>query len=342
MRILGVNAYHADSAAALLEDGSFTAGVEEERLTRIKHWAGFPERAIDHCLHAEGRSGEPLTALAVARDPRAHFFRKALLAISNPRSLPRAFSRLRNLAGISSLGPRIHAVAGDPSSEVPLHFVEHHAAHLASAFFCSPFEEAMCLSVDGFGDLVSTTLGVGRGSSIEVESRVHFPHSLGLLYTAITQYLGFPHYGDEYKVMGLAAYGEPVHCDLVGRMAPMLRDGRFKLDLRFFRHVREGVAMDWESGAPRLGTVFTRALEELLGPARRPDDDLTQRHRDLAASAQRVYEERFFAMVRGLQERTGLPKLALAGGCGFNSLANGRLLDHTDVEEAAAADSSSE
>ncbi|HEX9945112.1 MAG TPA: carbamoyltransferase C-terminal domain-containing protein [Thermoanaerobaculia bacterium] len=340
-RILGLSAYHADASAAAVVDGRFVAGVEEERFRRIKHWAGFPERAARFCLEEMNGGGlDGVTALAVARQPRAYLARKALLALSHPRSLRRALGRARNLRQVASLEERIAASFGGPAPR--LHPVEHHLAHVASAFYCSPFEEAMCLTVDGFGDFVSTMMAVGRGSSVEVLQRVHFPHSLGLFYTAITQFLGFPGFGDEYKVMGLAAYGEPALADRLGRIVPPRPDGLFALDLRCFRHLSQGVDMTWEDGAPELGTIYTPALVELLGPARRPGEELTQRHKDLAASLQKIYEDRFFALVRALQRRTGLKRLALAGGCAMNSLANGKLFDQTDVEEvfiqAAASD----
>jgi carbamoyltransferase len=340
-RVLGLSVYHADASAAAVVDGRFVAGVEEERFRRVKHWAGFPEQAIRFCL--EEMSGGDLggvTALAVARQPRAYLARKALLVLSHPRSARRALGRVRNLGQVASLEERI-AGAFDARTP-PLHPVEHHLAHVASAFFCSPFDEAMCLTVDGFGDFVSTMMAVGRGGTVEVLGRVHFPHSLGLFYTAITQYLGFPGFGDEYKVMGLAAYGEPSFAERIGRLVPARPDSSFRLDLRYFRHLSEGVDMTWEDGAPELGTIFTPLLEELLGPARRPGEELTQRHKDLAASLQQVYEDRFFALVTALQRRTGLKRLALAGGCAMNSLANGKLFDRTGVEEvfiqAAAGD----
>lgn len=341
IRILGLSAYHADASAAAVLDGRFVAGVEEERFRRVKHWAGFPEQAIRFCLEEMNGGGlQGITALAVARQPRAYLTRKALLALSHPRSLPRALGRARNLRQVASLEERIAASFGGPAPR--LHPVEHHLAHVASAFYCSPFEEAMCLTVDGFGDFVSTMMAVGRGSSIEVLQRVHFPYSLGLFYTAITQFLGFLGFGDEYKVMGLAAYGDPAFADRLGRIVPPRPDGTFALDLRYFRHLSEGVDMTWEDGAPELGTIYTPALEKLLGPARRPGEELTQRHKDLAASLQKVYEDRFFALVRALQKRTRMKRLALAGGCAMNSLANGKLFDRTDVQEvfiqAAAGD----
>ncbi len=172
--------------------------------------------------------------------------------------------------------------------------------------------------------------------------RVHYPHSLGVFYTAMTQYLGFPDFGDEYKVMGLAAYGEPRFTPELARLVPAQADGMFELDLDYFLHLSKGVEMTWDGGAPMLGTLYSRKLVELLGPARRPSEELTQRHRDLAASMQAVYEERFFALVRRVLELAGSKRLALAGGCALNSLANGKLFDRTDVEEvfiqAAAGD----
>jgi carbamoyltransferase len=341
-RILGLSVYHADASAAAVVDGAFVAGVEEERFRRIKHWAGFPELALRWC-EAEATGGDPgaLTAIAVAREPRAYLWRKAALALSHPRSLRRAASRVRNLSQVAALEGRIAGVLGNGRAP-RLFAVEHHLAHVASAYYCSPFDEAMCLTVDGFGDFVSTMMAVGRPGGIEVLQRVHFPHSLGLLYTAATQHLGFLNFGDEYKVMGLAAYGEPRFSGELERVVPALDDGTFRLDLRYFRHLSEGVDMTWDDGSPEQGRIYTPRLEQLLGPARRPDEELTQRHRDLAASLQAVYERRFFALVRALAHRTRLRRLCLAGGCALNSLANGKLFEHTDVEEvfiqAAAGD----
>jgi carbamoyltransferase len=334
--IIGINAFHGDASAAGLSRGAFRVGVEEERFTRVKHWAGFPERSIRHCLsELTDGSIEDVATFAVSRQPGAYFWRKVKLAMTNPRSIKRAFGRLTNLKQVGSLHERLsQAFAVPPDKLAPLHAVEHHLAHIASAFFCSPYEEALCLTVDGFGDFVSTMLAVGRGNNIQVIDRVHFPHSLGLFYTAITQYMGFPKYGDEYKVMGMAAYGEPTLVDKLRLVVPAAADGKFTLDLRYFRHLREGVDMTWANGEPELGPVYTEELERLLGkPTRKREDELEQFHKDLACSAQRVYEERFFALVRELQKRVGIKKLTLAGGCALNSLANGRLFEHTDIQD---------
>ena len=340
-KILGLSAFHADASAAALDGGRMVAGVEEERFRRVKHWAGFPEQSLAFCLAELGGDLREVSALAVSRQPRAYLLRKAALALTHPRSLRRAAGRARNLAQVAALAPRVAAALGNGLAP-RLHAVEHHLAHIASAFFCSPFEEAACLSLDGFGDFVSAMLAVGQGHDVKVLQRVHFPHSLGQLYTAVTQYLGFPGFGDEYKVMGLAAYGEPAFAAEIGRVVPALADGTFRLDLRYFRHLSEGVDMTWDDGAPVLAPLFTPALERLLGPARRPGEELTQRHKDVACSLQAVYEERFFALVRALLRRTGQRRLALAGGCAMNSLANGKLFERTGVEDvyiqAAAGD----
>jgi carbamoyltransferase len=341
--VLGLNAFHGDAAAVILSNGGIAAAIEEERFTRIKHWAGFPERAIRHCLgEINGGSLEEIRGVAVSRQPKAYALRKAALALTHPHSMGRALVRVRNLVQVGSLQRCLVEAFGSGEREPLIFPVEHHVAHVASAFYCSPFEEAACLSVDGFGDFVSTMLAVGRGTRTEVLRRVFFPHSLGLFYTAITQYLGFPKYGDEYKVMGLAAYGEPSFAEKVRGLVPAMPDGTFRLDLRYFSHLSEGVDMTWDDGEPTLGNVFTPALEELLGPRRRPDEDITQRHKDIAASAQLVYEERFLALVREVLARTGLRCLALAGGCAMNSVANGKLFEHTDAQDvyiqAAAGD----
>lgn len=341
-RVLGLSVYHADAATAAVHDGELVAAVEEERFRRIKHWAGFPDRSLTWCASqlVQGDAAA-VDAVAVARQPRAYLGRKLALALAHPGSLWRAIGRARNLGQVASLGSRIRSTLESrrPIRVVP---VEHHVAHLASAFYCSPFEEAACLSVDGFGDFVSVLIARGRGSGLEILDRVTYPHSLGVFYTAVTQYLGFPGFGDEYKVMGLAAYGEPRYKAELARLVPSRRDGTFELDLSYFRHLAEGVDMTWEEGAPTLGSLFTTKLEMLLGPARRREDDLDQRHKDLAASMQAVFEDRYFALVRRALRLVGSRNLALAGGCALNSLANGKLYDVADVEDvfiqAAAGD----
>ena len=224
----------------------------------------------------------------------------------------------------------------------PLHHVEHHAAHLSSAFHVSPFAEAVVVSLDGFGDFASAAWGVGSGTEIKLDGRILFPHSLGIFYEALTRYLGFPHYGDEYKVMGLAPYGSPVYLDRLRRLVRLKPGGSFELDLRYFRHHTEELSYRWEDTAPSTSDLFSPALEELLGPRRRAEDPLETRHRDIARSVQAMYEEAFFNLIGALQKRYRLTDIALAGGCAMNSVANGKIRRMTPFRrvyvQAAAGD----
>lgn len=325
--ILGLNAYHADAAAVLLRDGALLAAIEEERLNRVKHWAGFPERALATVLDMGGTALPEVGHVAVSRDPRARLLSKLRFVASRRPDVRAVVSRLRNMRRLGDVGARLGRWAGRPLA-ARVHRVEHHRAHLASAFFCSPFETAACLTVDGFGDFVSSMSAIGRGNRLEVLDEVRFPHSLGVLYTAVTQFLGFTRYGDEYKVMGLSAFGEP---RLAGRLRRIvtLRDGRYRTDPSWFRHATEGVTMSWEGGEPVLGPLWSPRFEAEFGPARAPGAEVTERDRDLAASLQAVYEETLLERLRWLQRRTGLTDLCLAGGCALNSVANGKVMAAT-------------
>jgi carbamoyltransferase len=333
--ILGLNAYHGDVSAALLHDGRLVAAVEEERFRRVKHWAGFPEQAIASCLAIAGASPEDIDVFAVSRDPKAHLWRKALFALRNRPNSRLVRDRVRNAATVQSIHERLASTLGLPARRVRerLHHVEHHPAHLASSFFASPFDEAAVCAIDGFGDFVSTSHAIGRGTALDVHDRVFFPHSLGLLYLAVTQFLGFPKYGDEFKVMGLAPYGDPRYVRELRQLVHVEESGQVRLDLSYFSHWSDGVAMTWGDGEPSLGPVFTSKLETLLGSRRRSDEPLEPRHEAIAASLQAVYEETAFGVLRALHAGTRLPRLCLAGGCAMNSVANGKIRANTPFRE---------
>ena len=216
MIILGINAYHADASAAIFVDGKLIAATEEERFTRVKHWAGFPSMAVLFCLKEAGINIEQVDYFAIGRDPKAKFFKKILYVLANPggsaATIKDRFSNSRKVAGIDEELSALSGMAAHLFKNKIVN-VEHHRSHLASAFFASPFEKAACLSIDGSGDFTTTMTAVGKTNSIEVLQSLDFPHSLGIFYTAFTQLLGFPHYGDEYKVMGMAPYGEPLFVD---------------------------------------------------------------------------------------------------------------------------------
>ena len=325
MYVLGVNAYHGDASACLLRDGAIVAAAEEERFRRIKHWAGFPSEAIRYCLAEAGITLAEVEHVALNSDPKANIVRRLGYAVIQRPDLSLITDRLKNQAKRASVEQELAQAFPGVAFTGTVHRVEHHLAHLASCFLVSPFEEAVALSVDGFGDFASAGWGVGRGTALRMDGRVWFPHSLGAFYQAMTQFIGFPYYGDEYKVMGLAPYGEPTYLRQMRTIVRPADDGGFTLDLTYFRHHKEKIAYEWSGGSPSVGTMYSSALEELLGPARKPEEPLEQRHRDIARSVQAMYEEAFFHLLDKLYGRYGLDSLTLAGGCAMNSVANGKV-----------------
>jgi carbamoyltransferase len=339
---LGLNAFHSDASACLIRDGKIIAAAEEERFRRIKHWAGFPSEAIRYCLTEAGAKLADVEHIALNSDPKANILRRLGYAVIQRPDLKLIIDRVRNQNKRSSVESELAAAFPIDSFRGKIHRVEHHMSHLASCFLVSPFEEAIAVSIDGFGDFASAAWGIGRGNALIMDDRVWFPHSLGAFYQAMTQYLGFPHYGDEYKVMGLAPYGEPRFIQEMRQIVRLRDDGAFALDLAYFRHHREKIAYEWSGGSPHVGTLFSPALEEFLGPARGKDDPLEQKHRDLARSAQVMYEEAFFHLLHKLHARHRLDSLTLAGGCAMNSVANGKVRRRTPFKrvyiQSAAGD----
>jgi carbamoyltransferase len=331
VNVLGLNAYHADAAAALVVDGRVVAAIEEERLRRVKHWAGFPAGSIRWCLEEAGLEPGDVDVVAVNRDPRANLWWKALHTIRYRPDVALVRDRLRNARKVGGLEEELARAVPDgrPFTGRVLP-VEHHRAHQASAFLVSPFSEAVLLSVDGFGDFSSATWGVGREAGMRLDGAVHFPHSLGIFYLALTQYLGFPKYGDEYKVMGLAPYGEPRYIEEMRRVVRAGGDRPgFRLDLRFFRHHREDLGYRWDAGAPTVDPHYTAELVELLGPARSEEAGIVPRHLDVARSAQSRFEEVVLDLLRVLHARYGLDAVVLSGGAAMNSVTNGKVTRET-------------
>ncbi|MCC6151299.1 MAG: carbamoyltransferase [Planctomycetes bacterium] len=335
MLVLGINAHHADAAAALYADGRLVAAVAEERLNRIKHCAGFPALAVAEVLRIGGASLSDLDEVGIARDSRANLVAKASYVLKHLGGIGKvAKKRLKDRASLAGLEEQLCDAMGAPraSLRAQVRRVEHHVSHAASAFLCSPFERAAVLTLDGFGDFASCLAAVGEGSKLKPLWRVTYPHSLGILYTAICQFIGYDRYGDEGKVMGLAPYGEPKFAAFFERLLRFKAGGRFELDLSFFNHHTEGVETGTdEYGSPHFEHLFTRLLSKELGPPRAhgPAETITQRDRDIAASLQQRLEQAFVHIARALHEKTGLTDLCLAGGVALNSVANGKLLEQT-------------
>ncbi len=331
--ILGINAYHGDSSACLVKDGVLIAAAEEERFRRVKHWAGFPSEAIRYCL-SEAKIGlGDVTHVGINQDAKANLWRKIAFTLANRPDINFIIDRFRNKRERSNVRDELAKVFNGEPYSGEVHGVEHHMAHLSSAFLVSPFDEAVTVSVDGFGDFSSAAWGVGSGTEIRVDGRVFFPHSLGVFYQALTQYLGFPNYGDEYKVMGLAPYGSPKYLTEMRDIVRLKDDGSFSLNLNYFQHHRAKIEYEWEKGEPKVGELFTDALSGLLGPARKKGEELTQHHKDIARSIQAMYEEAFFHLLNKLHAKHGVDNLALAGGCAMNSVANGKIYRNTPFKK---------
>jgi carbamoyltransferase len=345
MLILGINAYHADSSACILRNGELLAAVEEERFKRIKHWAGFPTESIKYCLREAGVGIEEIDQVALNRNPRANLLRKIWFTLRRRPTLALIKDRAKNASTMMDIKKTLAQEFGVPAAKLKagISYVEHHLAHLASAFMVSPFDEAAVVSVDGFGDFVGAMWGVGRGNNLEAKEKIYFPHSLGLFYLAITQWLGFTQYGDEYKVMGLAAYGEPAAQSEMRELVALTASGQFQLNLPYFLHQVHGASMTFEAGEPHMGIVFSPEMERLLGPRRAPGDPITHRHENIAASLQQRYEEAFLHLLNHVHQQVKIPHLCLAGGCAMNSVANGKIFHRTPFKEvyiqAAAGDS---
>jgi carbamoyltransferase len=335
MLIVGLNAYHGDVAAAVLRDGVLIAALEEERFCRVKHVAGFPERAVARGLEMAGATPADVDIWAVARGRRVHLFQKALFALRH-RPGAMLINQYRNTASKSASLPDVIANTfslSDDHVASRMRYVEHHPAHLASAYHTSGMADAACCAIDGFGDFVSVSIARGHHGRMDVIDRVYFPHSLGLLYLAITQYLGFKKYGDEYKVMGLAPYGKPTRTGPLQQLVKLTDGGGFALDLDYFRHWTGEITMTWDAGEPVVPDVYTNRLIELLGPARTANEPVSAVHEDLAASVQRVFEEAAFHVLRGVHARVASDNLCLAGGCAMNSVANGKIRANTPFKQ---------
>lgn len=334
MYILGINAYHGNSSAAIIADGRLIAAVEEERFNRVKYAAGFPTAAIRYCLDAAGITLREVDHIAIPRNPWARLGTKLLYALKMPSFAAERIKVMGQFTGIPEALGRAFDIS-PREIRAKFHRVEHHQAHLASAFFVSPFDEAALLSADGLGDFASTMWGSGQGNHMHIDGSIAFPHSLGMYYTAVSQYLGFRKFGDEYKVMGLAAYGEPKYLDEFRKIVRSKRGVGFRLGLKYFKHHRTGPEMTWRDAGktPELGAMFSNYMAKRLGPARDPAAPVEKVHRDIAASLQARLEEVLFGMLRALHARTKQKAVCLAGGVAFNCVANGKIFDQTPFQQ---------
>jgi carbamoyltransferase len=331
MLILGLNMFHADASAAIVVDGEVKFAVAEERLNRHKHFGGFPALAVKACLDAAGARISDVEHVAVGQDSDANLAKKVQYALSNPAkilNLIRLRQRKEAMRDVRSLLAKVLDV-DSAQLRFQEHHLEHHIAHIASAYYCSPWEKAAGFSYDGSGDFVSTMMARCEGNEIEVLERVFLPHSLGSLYTMICEFIGYSKYGDEGKVMGLAPYGKETYCDEISKIVSP-KNGGFQLDLGYFKPLGSNQGMQvLPDGTVRLARHFSDRMEKQFGEQRKPNAEIAQRDMDLAFAVQHRFEEIVFHLLNGLHATVPIDLLAMAGGCALNSVANGKIFDRT-------------
>lgn len=339
MIILGINIFHGDAAACIIKNGEIIVAIEEERINRIKHSSGFPIESIKYCIKTAEIKISEVDFVCVNRNPKRNFFKKILFVLKNKPNLNYIIDRFNNLKNIRSMKNIFIDHFGKENLKFKIINIEHHFSHISSAFHLSGFESSSVLSIDGFGDFVSTMYGLANKNHFKIKKTVYFPHSLGIFYTAITQHLGFPNYGDEYKLMGLSSYGKDTQKEKIYELFEDTSHD-FKLNLKYFNHIDRKFNLDFYDNTPIIGNLFRDNIEKILGPKREKKQEITQYHKDLASSAQSVYEEIFFKILNKLYESTKNENLCLSGGCAQNSVANGKIILNTEFKNIYISSSS--
>ena len=342
MNIIGINAFHADSSACIIIDGQLVVAVEEERFNRVKHWAGFPIESINYCLNETNLKISDIDHISINIDPKANYLKKLMFLIKHRPSINLILSKLKRKKKYNSIREIINKKFNIDKFVGQINNIEHHNAHLSSAFHVSPFDEACVLSVDGFGDFASTAWGYGKNTEIKINKKIYFPHSLGIFYQAITQFLGFKNYGDEYKIMGLAPYGKPKFVNKLRQILLIKNNGNFELNLDYFKFYKENFSYRWDNGKVEIDDLYSNKIYDLLGSECKKGEPITDFHKDIAHSTQKVYEEVFLDILNNLYNTYQSKNLCIAGGCGMNSVANGKIKNNTKFEnifvQAAAGD----
>jgi carbamoyltransferase len=336
MIILGINAFHPDSSVCLLINGEVKLALEEERINRIKHYSGLPINSIMLCLDKANVKFSEIDYIAINNNSYANFFKKLKFCFTNINLffLYKKFFEKKNFFYLSSLIKQF----GKTKNDLKIINVEHHLAHIASAFYESPFENSVNLSIDGSGDFVSTSWGLGANNKILLDEKIFFPHSLGIFYEAFTQFIGFKNYGDEYKMMGLAAYGKPTEKKKVSNILSLKSNGKFELNLEYFTHHKYDITYNWDKGIPRTKKIFSKKIHSifkdcnlfLINDSQSKKDIEFQKN--LSSSVQSVYEDAVFHILNYLHKKYKNDNLTLSGGCAQNSLANGKIIKNSNFK----------
>ena len=329
--IIGINFLHSDSSACIFKNGELLAAVEEERFTREKHTSLFPYKSIKFCLNVAKIDFSEVSRITINTNPLSSIKKKILFVIMNPRRLSLAYNSLKNIKKKISLKNLIKKVDNINLFKGPIEYIDHHESHIASSLYFSNFDETVNLSIDGFGDFVSCAWGKFKNGNNDIDKKIYFPHSLGIFYQSITQYLGFKNYGEEYKVMGLSSYGKPNFIKQISKLIYDTEDG-FKLNLDYFIHHNEKIIFSNENGKINYKNLYSKKLYDLLGDERRVEEPIMQRHMDIAKSVQTVYENILFSLLNKLYQKYKIKNLTLSGGCAMNSVANGKIIENTPFQ----------
>ncbi|MBI4445601.1 MAG: hypothetical protein HY645_06785 [Acidobacteria bacterium] len=333
MNILGLNFLHANASAAVFVDGSLVAAAEEERFSRIKYSAGIPFSAIEFCLRKANLEFRDIDVITYARSTNTRIVNNDQIHFQDHiYKIASLYDRYRINLKLINFKEIMAQRFGIPVERLvfKLREEDHHISHLLSGYFCSPFEEALLLSCDAFGDFISVKAGIARGPRIQIERQVQFPHSLGLFYTMVTQFLGFHGYGEESKVMGLSTFGYPEFTDRL-RSIISFENNSLELNLKYFNH-QSGVGTTWSQQTPDITMLYNDNLSRLIGEQRHPGEEITSRHQNIASSLQHLTEEIVFDLIDELHSKNPVPQLVFTGGLAYNALLNSRILSETPVE----------
>ena len=330
--ILGINFLHSDSSACIFKDNILLAASEEERFSRIKHTSSFPFNAINFCLNEAKIDISKINYVAVNTNPFGRISQKILFFIKNLSAMKISLLSLSNSKKKFNLFELMSSLDKNNKFIGKIKFIDHHEAHIASSLYFSNFSECANLSIDGFGDFASSAIGYYQNDRLNIHKRINFPHSMGIFYQALTQFLGFRSYGDEYKLMGLAPYGKPKYFNELSRILKKTQEG-FELDLKYFLHHKEKIFEINDQGQYIYKDLFSNNLIELLGKERMHDEEISQRHLDLAKSVQAVYEDVLFHLINNVYEKYNTDFLTISGGCAMNSVANGKILKNSNFKK---------
>ena len=331
--ILGLNFLHSDTSACIFKNGKLIAAAEEERFTRIKHTSDFPVNAVNFCLNEANIDISDLDVITLNSNPLSAIEKKIFYTLKNLKAYILAFKSLINIKKKISIKKLIKENFGNQKKfQGKIRYIDHHISHIASSSCFSGFDQSVNLSIDGFGDFASAAWGTFSNNKISIDNKIYFPHSMGIFYQSITQFLGFKNYGDEYKVMGLSSYGKPVYEAELSKLLFNTEKG-YELNLKYFVHQDKKIIKDDQSGQINYIDLYSNSLFELIGKDRKKNDKITQRHMDIAKSAQVVYEKTLFTLLNKLYEKYKIKNLTLSGGCAMNSVANGKILKKTSFDK---------